>query len=337
MDGAGIDVDACHPHPDVVAGIDVVGRDAHEHRGVGELDHGAAAVLVDDDGVEHLADASGEQHRLGEVDDGGVDAVGQRLPVGHRRRQRGERLLDVVGNGAPVGHRQRGLDDVPVGEPPQRGGGMRVRRGHRRVPWQHPGGVRLVARSAAGAADGDEERRAPGVARRQRALEVGEGQLGRPRQPERPGGVTQPPERPVVGVGHHAEQPGPGGVQRGGDREVGGERHPGVVILALQAGREAQHPMAVHPLELLLGELDARRAARVLGDLDPPGELGELGRQLVGRDRRVGELGPAVHDRPLDAVEADRTGGVDTDREHDRRARAVGQQAGRPLATAPRG
>ena len=71
---------------------------------------------------------------------------------------------------------------------------------------------------------------------------------------------------------------------------------------------EAQRPAAVDAVQLLLGELDARRVAALLG---APRCAAASSANSGGRSSRphrlVGQLGPAAHDRPLDAVEARRS------------------------------
>ena len=67
LDGAAFDVGGDEADPDGVAGGDVVGRDVGEDGRVDELDQRASVVLVDDDGVEHLLLAPGEQDCFGQL------------------------------------------------------------------------------------------------------------------------------------------------------------------------------------------------------------------------------------------------------------------------------
>ena len=124
------------------------------------------------------------------------------------------------------------------------------------------------------------------VVGRQRALELGQRRARPASQAEGPGRVAQPADGPLVGLGHHPEQAGAGGVQRVGDGEVGGQRHRRRCRPRWPAGVEAQRPARRRRrLELLLGELDPWRAAALLGGVDAPGQLGEAGRQVVRRAR----------------------------------------------------
>ena len=54
-------VGASELDPDGVAGVDPVGADPRQHGRIGDLDDRAAVVLVDDDGVEHVALAARQQ------------------------------------------------------------------------------------------------------------------------------------------------------------------------------------------------------------------------------------------------------------------------------------
>jgi hypothetical protein len=78
--------------------------------------------------------------------------------------------------------------------------------------------------------------------------------------------------------------------------------------------------------------LDVYRAARLVGRLDAPRQLGKQRRQLGRRRRLVRQLRSAAHDRRFDAIQARRAVGRHDHTEHHRRAIAVGQQARRPLA-----
>ena len=116
-----------------------------------------------------------------------------------------------------------------------------------------------------------------------------------------------------------------------GYRHVGRQRHPSVAVLTFQTGVEAQLPPLLGELEHLLGELDSRRAATILGGDDSPGQLGEGWAQCGHVDVLVRQLVPAADDGALGAVEPRPASGIDAHGEHDGRTRSRGQQAGRPL------
>ena len=132
------------------------------------------AVLVDDRPVEQLALAARQEHSLGEVVDGVVDAVAPFVRSGHDARELRERRRDVLGHGVSIGDRQGGLDDVAIGQPPQRSSGVGIRRGHRRVPRLLAVDVGSIAGPAACSSNGEQEGGAALVVRRQRPLESGE-------------------------------------------------------------------------------------------------------------------------------------------------------------------
>ena len=186
----------------------------------------------------------------------------------------------------------------------------------------------------AGTAHGDEERGRVRVGGIERALERAQVHVLRPLDRQRPGGMTQRPHLPLVGLVHHPEQPGPGVEQRRRHGEVRGERQRRVVVLGRQPRPQPEEvgtwaPRIRH--HLLLGELDSAGASAILGGADPIGELPELGRQLVRRHSLVGQLGPAPDDNALRAQQASLTIAIYSDAEQHRRPPLAGEQAGGAL------
>ena len=254
------DVGGDEADADLVAGRHPCRMDAGEDRRFGDLHHRPVAVLVDDDAVEQLALATGEQHRLGEVVDGVVDTVAafvrlapspaaaRRTPL-RRGRARGRRWRPPApprrrsGRRVVAAARWRGR----TWRPSPRATASRPRCTARSSPRRRPAARRAGRRRCVGRRAGSE--------RWKRA----ERHVGGPVEPERLGGVAQPADRPLGDVRHHPEQPGLRRVEGVGDRQIGGQRHPGVAILALQPSVEAQLPAVVGELEHLLGELDSRR------------------------------------------------------------------------------
>ena len=156
------------PHPNVIAGIDVMGVDPGDDRRVGDLDPRAAVVLVGDDRVEQLPLASVEHDRLGEVERRPLGAVGALLARRHRRGQPLERRRRCRrAPASPLATARTAPIDVAVLQASQRCRRVRVRRRDRGVPRTFAVAVRRVARPAAGPAHGQQERRRPRVVARE--------------------------------------------------------------------------------------------------------------------------------------------------------------------------
>ena len=278
-------------HPHGVAGLDARWRDTRAiTAGSTQLDDDATLVLVDDDGVEHVADPCRQQHRLGEVDHRPIDAVGPLLALGHRRRQvRRTPPCTSSGDGPTVGDRQAS----PRPRSGRRGGAAAPWRGRRSPPSPRatasrpsaygsydapPPARRTAIRNAAarGSSVGSE--------RWKSASDCAAGQSS----PNARGGAAQPARRRrSVGLGHHAEQPGAGGEQRVGDGQVGGQRHAGVVVLARPGGGRSAAPSGRRPRSSSCSGNSTRGApGRSSAAVDAAGQLAKLRRQVGRLDGR---------------------------------------------------
>jgi hypothetical protein len=141
--------------------------------------------------------------------------------------------------------------------------------------------------------------------------------------------VPQALHCPLVGLGHHPEEPGACAEHRVGNGEVGGQRHRCVVVLRRQARAEDELvAIASHVFDLLLRRLDRAGAASDCCRLHAAGELIEVGGQVGSGDRVVGQLRAAADDGSLGPIQSRCTIAGDPHVEHHRRAGAVGQQAG---------
>ena len=183
------------------------------------------------------------------------------------------------------------------------------------------------------AAHGQHHRRLGMIGRVERALIILEAGRGGPVEMERLGGLAQAADGKIIGFGHHPEQSGVRRQQGICDGKVGGERQSGVTALRHQSRAEGERiaPLARRG-DFLLGWVDARRPARCFGRLNPPRQFGEPRGQIGVAHRIICKLGAAADQRALGAVEADLARGVDPHREHYRRARPVGEQAGGSFA-----
>ena len=139
----------------------------------------------------------------------------------------------------------------------------------------------------------------------QRALEVGERLIGRPRQPERLGacgaGGGSPARRAPASPGTaRCRRRAARRRRRGWWRATSPRSDP----RSRSRGRKRRTRPPSTRSSSCSGNSTRAASAALLGALDAAGELGEPVRQLVRRDRVVAELGPAADHRPLDAVEA---------------------------------
>ena len=220
-----------------------------------------------------LADAPGEQHRLGQVD----HALSTRLARLARRHGlfgSVERRLHVVGTGRPLATASAASTTY-----------RSARRRSGAVAWAYVAaiagatagtvGVRLVRGAAAGPPHGEEEGRRRGSSAG--SVRWNSAATESPATSARGlAAVAQPRAIAVGGLGHHPEQAGAGGVERVGDGEVRRQRHAGVAVLARQAGRMRRTPTAVDVSSSCSGNSTARRlapssAARCARQLGEPG------------------------------------------------------------------
>ena len=236
----------------------------------------------------------------------------------------------------PRGDRHADLAHVAVDEPPQRRRRVRVRSADARVLRMLRGVPveGLVARAAEQHGRRCEHGRLRGVGRVERAEEVRERLLPRPRDVQRLGGAPQPRQRVLVGGRQRAEEADlrvehelRGGLP-GHDRDLR--------VPALDGERHAvgEPVVAVGDLDLLVGDrqVDAAlpRLTLLAEQPDLPQQRQRLGsRPLVERalDGGVVELAPAAHER-TPHVDCDALARcVDVHRPEQRGSRLVREQA----------
>ena len=220
---------------------------ARPHRGVGDPDHGAVAVVVEDDGGELLAHAVLEHPRLDVVHDRPLHPRGARARLAHHLGQLRERLA-VAATGHQVEH-------VAVGQPPQRRGRVGVAGGDagvlgalRRRALEE--GVAGVPHRVPCLLD---QRRLVRQRRIERGHELGERPALGPVHSQAGGSGPQLLHPVGIGAAHRAQQPQPARHHDAGRRHPGQQRDLGVPVLVRRAVLELE------PVAAVLGRIGHHR------------------------------------------------------------------------------